>query len=261
MLHCFDLFKKIKILSILSVFFVLNTQLLLGQIGYVDYRQLLLSHPLIRNFDFKTRRFLNTPSAWVFDKKKVLKKYNDKLAKLTLEAKTLDKLYRSVFKQKKSENKSNELFAIWHRKSEIKLLEFYLKKAKLACRTEEPYLYGAATGIETLSPIIQQISYDIKNSILALSRKYGNIPILDISSFSLTQGRQSYDFSLLYSNFHRSFWGKSNIKPEQLRLWLKSFRTFEINNYARGSFGPFVYGFKDLRQESIKNMSLLPKNQ
>ena len=152
----------------------------------------------------------------------------------------------------------DKLFYIWHRKAEIKLLTIYLLKAKHACKTEEPYIQGAATGVETIVPVLKQIDNDIHITISALSSKYGNIPIIDISCLVNPSIKYGNNYSLLYSNYQRKLWTMSQVNPKKFLKWKKSLESFLMNNYNEKALGPFVYGFKDLRQEAVKNMSLIP---
>ncbi|MBU1105616.1 MAG: hypothetical protein KKB51_03025 [Candidatus Riflebacteria bacterium] len=221
--------------------------------GFVDFRQLLLKHPIFREFDIKTRRFNNTASAWVGDLEEARKNYDAELEKLSEEQKMLTKQYSLISASPQNGQNSVTARSIWEKLAVVNARRASLEKAKQATELRGNYLHGAGTGLESLVPIINAMSGDILAVARSLSAKYDNIPILDLSCFQSPVPEPTPNRSILFQNTHATIW-QANPDPKAIALWLAEFGRHLRNEYPQRFSHPFRYGVIDLRQEAVSAM-------
>jgi len=222
--------------------------------GYVDTRQMLLNHPLMRQFDPATRRFLDTASAWIADPDKARKDYDLKIKNLDNQNREIDVQAKKIMQERNPETRKRILDAIWKQKAEIKARLEQLRKASEATKNLGNYLNGASTGVESIIPIVNNITKDIQTTLRQLSIENANIPIMDIAAFFPNEEPTICDRSILFSNYHYSLWGRPAPSPQVLKNWLTNFRAYLRNKYPAKFATPFIMGFKDLRNDALKKM-------
>ncbi len=221
--------------------------------GFVDFRQLLLRHPVFRKFDVATRRFNSTSSTWVADLEEARANYDVELKKLAAEQEKLTDQYNLLIKSSQPQKDSSTLKAIWEKLSMIKAEQAVIKDAKKATELKGNYLHGAGTGLESLIPLIGAISSDVLAVARSLSAKYDNIPILDLSCFQPPVPEQAPNRSILFKNVHTMIW-QTEPDPESFSLWLKEFGRYLRQEHPQRFSHPFRHGVMDLRQEALSSM-------
>ncbi|MBF0545077.1 MAG: hypothetical protein HQM08_11610 [Candidatus Riflebacteria bacterium] len=223
------------------------------QAGYVDSRLLISNHPLIKNYDMHTRRFLNSSSQWVSDRDVAVRDYKNKISELEKQLQIEEEKFKKTSTKSKITTKAS-LDEFWQKKGEIQAKINYLKKAIVTASTGENYLSGAATSDESFVKLVKLISDDVKNAARTVSQLSGGIPIFDLSCFSQSGGSRITDRAVLFTNYHYSLWsGKGDI--DFLKNWLKNFRYYLEAEFPEKFSSPFISGVSDLRNEAIKKMT------
>lgn len=222
--------------------------------GFVDSRQLLLMHPLFRQFDPGSRRFLETSSAYVSDPEKAREAYQASAQTIEKQTQDLDRRLQQAMKEKNPQTRKQAIELIWRSKAELKVRLAELKKASEATKVQGNYLLGPVTGNESLIPLLKQILTDIQSSFRQLSLNNQGMPVFDLSVFSKVADREICDRSILFSNYHFALYGQ-NPDPVMLRQWLHQLRLYLRDRDPRRMGNPFLHGFKDLRNDSLKFLS------
>ncbi len=222
--------------------------------GFVDSRQALMMHPLFRQFDPGTRRFLETSSAFVTDPEAARKEYVAKSQAIEKQLQDLDRRLQTVAKESNVQVRKQAMEQIFSTKAELKLRLSELKKASEATTVYGNYFHGTMTGNESLIPILKQILGDIYTAFRQVSLNHQGIPVFDLAAFGCVSDKQICDRAILFSNYHFALYGQ-NANPVVLRNWLHHFRLY-LRDRDPARYGhPFVSGIKDLRNESVKLLS------
>ncbi len=221
--------------------------------GFIDLRQVLLRHPLMRDFDLRSRRFQNTASAWVADPEEARARYQGEIARLEAQQSDLVQKVKGAPGAPGLTRPSSQIKETWDRLSEIRVRIASLKEAIEATRLAGTYLHGAGTGVESLAPIIKGIVRDVRTMVRALSARHGDIPILDLACFQPATPEPPPDRNLLFQNLQGGVW-QGNPDPRLLKAWLGEFRRFLRQEQPDRFSHPFLHGFLDLRQEAVSSL-------
>lgn len=219
--------------------------------GFVDMRQLYLAHPLMRQFDLQTRRFRDTASAFVADPEKSRDEYQRQITVLQTREKELDRAFGETLKVADPQRKKAESDRIWLEKNDLKTRIANLQQAIDATKVYGNYLLGAATGVESIIPLVRKVTQDIDLVIRQLSARNGNMPILDLANVFPGGNPPVCDRAVLFNNVHFSLWN-SNPDPNQVSAWLTQLRLSMRDRWPERFQTPFYHGFKDLREEAVR---------
>ncbi|NLI76395.1 MAG: hypothetical protein GX442_08135 [Candidatus Riflebacteria bacterium] len=221
--------------------------------GFIDLRQVLLRHPLMREFDLRSRRFQNSASAWVADPEEARARYQGEIAQLEAQQRNLVQQVKGTPGTPGLARPTPQIKETWDRLSEIRVRIAALKEAIEATRLAGTYLHGAGTGVESLAPIIQTIVRDVRTMVRALTARHGNLPILDLACFQPAAPEPPPDRNLLFQNLQGVIW-QGNPDPRLLQAWLREFRRFLRQEQPDRFSHPFRHGFLDLRQEAVSSL-------
>lgn len=221
--------------------------------GFIDLRQVLLRHPLMRDFDSRSRRFQNSASAWVADPEEARARYQGEIAQLEAQQRDLVQKAKGTPGTPGLVRPPPQIKETWDRLSEIRVRITSLKEAIEATKLAGTYLHGAGTGVESVAPTIKGIVRDVRTMVRALSARHGNLPILDLACFQPASPEPPPDRNLLFQNLQGRIW-QGNPDPRLLRAWLREFRRFLRQEQPDRFSHPFRHGFLDLRQEAVLSL-------
>ncbi|MBF0544235.1 MAG: hypothetical protein HQM08_07375 [Candidatus Riflebacteria bacterium] len=239
------LFLFIALLLMLQVPSAVHTQ---TKYGFVDYRMLLLAHPVMQRFDPETRRFADSPSAFVLNKDATRASLEQKLKKLTNQMKDLDEEIKPFLKNNKKVTKKYEKY--WSKRKALQE-EFDLTKLSLSQLKIDGNYNEGRTSISSLVPVIELLNSSITEALNALKKKYELSAILDISSFVKPQSNTD-ELTLInsevpsYENLQRKIWNSEKITRNQLADWMKKIDPTIVRYAPDYPFLPIRAGAVDL---------------
>ncbi|GAB1353942.1 hypothetical protein MASR1M12_26800 [Erysipelotrichia bacterium] len=229
-----------KLVLAILFFMVTAFQLAGEEVGYVDSRICMLSHPAFQKFDWETRRFFETISA---PAKNFVEEY-DNLKKQEVEANAaLKKIEKDIGKAFAGKDDKNA--ALWQRRRQIidKLAYIDQRRTVLAeLQEKDSTVPEAATTWCTL----QGIETDMGN-VFTLIRQKNNLDyLLDKAALSPTQHPPEPQIQVLNRVKLESFLENADsINSEEFVAWLANSRHYWQRKLPGVFNNPFKYGATD----------------
>ncbi|MBF0546826.1 MAG: hypothetical protein HQM08_20465 [Candidatus Riflebacteria bacterium] len=220
---------------------------------FIDSRLLLLVHPLLKQFDWGTHRFLDTPSEPISGGEPAFQELNMAIKKMSNELTILSKKYSVLISNSKSSAEKNSLSKkFFNEKNELEnKIETAKKRINLDAR-EVPGRLGLTT-IYSIFPQVTEVSNNIRAVYKKLKEIYPNILILDISGL-LPAFPPRIENSVLFKNCHFSFWNKpTSNKDLQAYKWLANAKEYWLQN--TDFINPIPFGAEDARFKAVEIMN------
>lgn len=223
-----------------------------AKFGIVDFRMLLMAHPLMKKFIPEIRRFKDTASDFRPDKEARINELNEKIAAATQRLQTLEKLMKPTIQ--KGGEKARDTYSIYWKKRKFLENELDLLKTGLKETNIDGNYNSMFTSEQSLNHVIEIIVVFIHEIVEELRQKNGLIAILDVSCLEDPEDfLPSQPYSQL--NKHWEIWTSNSVKSEDIRAWRKSLdRNFFSRLFPKFRNFPFRAGFKDLRGDSLKTL-------
>ncbi|MBF0408296.1 MAG: hypothetical protein HQM10_13180 [Candidatus Riflebacteria bacterium] len=230
------------------------------QYGFVDYRLLLMAHPLMMRFDGEINRFNESPSQFVINKEDSKISIEKKLADISKKMTELDNEIKPFLQESKKPGKK---YAKYWKKRKALQEEYDLSKIALKELSVEGNYHEGKTSNSSVLPVVELINSSLKEILEELRTEKGLSAIIDISPFiKANNTKRSEDFSFdgipANENLHFSIWNadKTNsgakITSVQLHEWASE-KDSAICRYIPGyTFMPLRGGAKDLVIESFE---------
>ncbi|MBI3039135.1 hypothetical protein HYY75_08825 [bacterium] len=235
----------------------LSSGLSSGEVVFVDIRLMAFSHPLFKNFDPKTRRFIESASDPQLVRKEGFAGLKKNVEKVTKELENLSKTWGPKFKGSPNERKEVEKQFLEKRKNLENTLEFL---------NEQLFYVKELPGVPAFSehrsilPQVRKISQDIKDAILELKKRVRAKIVLDVSSlFPYLQ--EEVDTRILFNQTIPNFWRENVVesKTGQVFTWLIEAKKFWLN--SDDSIKTIPFGVVDYRLTAVEILSEILKNR
>lgn len=214
--------------------------------GVVDYRLLLMAHPIFQNYDPEIRRFKDTASAFVGDKEATLKDLTEKAAELGKQIETLGQKGKK-FLQNQSRRAKEAYSLYWKKRKFLEMQLEIIQKAIETVKIDGNYNQGR-TSESTVVPVVQAIHESIMGICQDLKEKHGLTAIIDVSS--LVQKIPDFPGPMIPTNLHRKFWEGQPVSPTEFKTWRRSCDRYIPLHFPDLSSFPLRGGFIDLRDEA-----------
>lgn len=223
------------------LFLYLATGLLsAGEIGYVDSRACMLSHPAFQKFDWETRRFFDTISAPVKDFAEENARLNKLEETATAELKGIEKKIGKAFSDKDGQNAS-----LWKSRSQLVNEIEYIKQRRLVLTTlqeTESMLPDQAMVWCTL----EGIEKDLANVFGQIRQQHKVDIVMDYAALAPIQHPPEPQMHVLCDRRLESFFDDANsINSEEFAAWLANSRHYWQRKLPGVCNNPFKHGAKD----------------
>ncbi|OGK05318.1 MAG: hypothetical protein A2W80_16775 [Candidatus Riflebacteria bacterium GWC2_50_8] len=226
---------------LLFLFFYLATGLLFAsEIGYLDSRACMLSHPAFQKFDWETRRFFDTISAPVKDFAEESARLNKLEETATAELKGIEKQIGKAFSDKDGQNAS-----LWKSRSQLVNEIEYIKQRRLVLKTlqeNESMLPDQAMVWCTL----EGIEKDLANVFSQIRQQHKVDILMDAAALTPIQHPSEPQMHVLCDKRLESFLeDPKSIESDDFAAWLANSRHYWQRKLPGVCNNPFKYGAKD----------------
>ena len=235
----------IAVFLIISVSGFAQTGRSKSKVIFVDTRTMLLAHPLFQKFDVNTRRFAGTRSEPVPGEagRKMLsaelKSYKRALEKF--ENNWADKLSRASGNMRVRLEKQYLSNKARFEKKISEIRQRYWATASI------PGLPGQTEPASVVTQV-NQISKDIRDSLVKLKNKTGADTVIDISSL-MPDKEIDYKIELVQANY-LSYLKSGRMKPAEIVEWVIEAREYWLKNGK--IYSPVISGALDKRVEAVE---------
>lgn len=210
-----------------------------AEVGYVDSRICMLSHPAFKNFDWKSRRFFNTISAPAndFDEEfRALKKQEEKAHS---ELKKVEKRIAASFSKKAD----SELWA--KRKSLVDQLQFIKQRRAILKNLQETD--RKIPGEETTWCTLEGVEKDLARIFESVKVQNKLDILMDSSALTPNQSPPEAAIHILQGKNPGFFLNSSGkFSQDEFVIWLVEARRFWQRKLPGVCNTPFKYGAKDM---------------
>jgi hypothetical protein len=228
--------------------------------GMVDYRLLLLAHPLMARYDHGTRRFAETVSGFVIHAEAMIETLNARLKALLEKKKGLEKKAKPLLlKGGDSGAPFSEYGLFWRQKrfldDEIQVVQDAIASASLqrsydAGRTSESSMVPM---LNTMNDWILEVTRDLR-------KKHNLRAVLDVSAFTgknalirrYTAEQTDIFIPGVNPNLHWELWKGNPVPREAALVWVKKVREGLPRLVPAVTEFPIRAGVADLRQEAFE---------
>ncbi|MBI3038043.1 hypothetical protein HYY75_03175 [bacterium] len=218
--------------------------------GFVDFGQMLLAHPEFRDFFGGNVEFSGEAK---INKEEIF-------SKMKLENDDANQEFLKLKKEKDPARRLSRLERFWAVKTQIlqRKKEFLEKHA--AIKKSKDVFWARDKNIEELNLVCKNVIKSIRETVSQISLSHGKIPVLDLSCFFPYGDLKPLEKEFLFSNYHFSIWQGDQTDFTKLKSWLYQLRLFLRDEYPRRFSTPFIHGFIDLRNESVRLLSIMNRN-
>jgi len=225
------------------------------EVAWFDSRLLLLSHPLMQQFDPRTGRFRDTSSAPVSNGVAGLQQLDTQLAELKRELTNLDARYQKEQRSLQAVARKQADEAYLRAKAELQNRQASLEQRSVAA-TAVPGLPGM-TGYESIEPQIREVAEDIRKVVLQLRTQFHIGVVLDVASLSPLHESliPAPNVQTLFGNRHFFWWKKQGLREPRNIPWLEQASLFWAKHPGWG-FDPVPLGGKDYRNITLQLLKI-----
>lgn len=219
------------------------------QYGYVDGSRLIAMHPLMRQFDPQTRRFVNTvsqplpsedPSEFIARLQKLLQEQKNLLARL--DANYADKITGKGMAARKA------WWTFWKRRESLRIYHNLIQEAINQAAIQGNFYLNMPSDW-TLMPVIMAISASIRDACEYLRTSNGLNVVFDTSVF--LQKQPEIAPGMLFPNRHWQIWGGGSINGEVLQQTGWAMKDCVTRMLPDRSGRPYVAGAMDLNPLAV----------
>lgn len=218
--------------------------------GFVDYRLLLMAHPLMKKFRPDIKRFRDTASDFVLDKNMRFAELDEKISSATLQLSRLETKMKPLIKS--GGEKARTAYSLfWKKRTYLEREIELLKKTRAETNIDGNYISGR-TSENTLNPVADHIVKTVQDIVEDLRQKHELVAVIDISCLE-DPPRLSQDQFNPPGNKHWEIWSGSNISFSEISGWLNSMDdSFFSKSFPQFKLSPFRAGMLDLREEGVR---------
>ena len=219
------------------------------QYGYVDGSRLLAMHPLMRQFDPQTRRFVNTvsqplpsedPSEFIARLQKLLQEQKALLAKL--DANYADKITGKGMAARKA------WWTFWKRRESLRIYCNLIQEAVTQAAIQGNFYLNMPSDW-TLMPVVMAISSSVRDACDYLRTSNGLNVVFDTSV--LLQKQPEMAPGMIFPNRHWQIWGGGSIDGETLQQAGWSMKDCVTRLLPDRANRPYVAGAMDLNPLAV----------
>ncbi|OQB45612.1 MAG: hypothetical protein BWY02_02482 [bacterium ADurb.Bin157] len=238
---------------ILSLFMVAAATLTLSavekQFGYVNGEKLIRLHPLMKQFDPSTQRFINTASQPKPDEdpEAYIKRLSEEQQKIALLISRLDSEYgqkvtgRSLAAQKL-------WWVFWKRRESFKVQYDLISEAITQAKLHGDFFLNTPSPW-TMFPIVKAISSSINDALEHL-KKGKKLEIIFDTSVFLPFSTKFIKSDEFVANRHQALWQGRAVSKDELFYAALGIKDSIIKNFPAMSHKPFLAGAVDLTKDS-----------
>ncbi|GAB4278181.1 MAG: hypothetical protein Kow0029_21380 [Candidatus Rifleibacteriota bacterium] len=240
-----------KIFTIMTVFFTAwacSRAYAAGPVwGVVDGSLLIGGHPLMRQFDFRTKRFVDTVSQprESEDTTEFVARLRKKLTAIENTIRRLDQNYAGKLSGSGLSAKKTYLL-YWKKRESLRFYSELLREAISQASTQGNFYLNMPSDW-TLIPVVRGIASTIREVCEYLRQKNELEGVLDSSVFSLKT-----DYPAAELNQHWAIWRGDAKAIEQLQPVCNQLMYSIREAFPRLRQRPFVAGVKDLNNQAIE---------
>ncbi len=219
------------------------------QYGYVDGSRLIAMHPLMRQFDPQTRRFVNTvsqplpsedPSEFIARLQNLLQEQKALLAKL--DANYADKITGKGMAARKA------WWTFWKRRESLRIYHNLIQEAINQAAIQGNFYLNMPSDW-TLMPVVMAISASVRDACEYLRTSNGLTVIFDTSA--LLQKQPDTAPGMIFPNRHWQIWSGGSIDDEALQQAGWSMKDSVARMLPERSVRPYVAGVMDLNPLAV----------
>lgn len=219
------------------------------QYGYVDGAALIVMHPLMRQFDPQTRRFVNTvsqplnsenPEEFIARLQKILEEQKKMLA--SLDANYADKIAGRGMAARKA------WWTFWKRRESLRIYQNLIQEAINQAAIHGNFYLNMPSDW-TIMPVVMAISASIRDACEYLRSSNDLTVILDTSVF--IQNRPETEVGLMIPNRHWQVWSGGNLSAADLQQTGWAMKDSVCRIFPARSRKPFVAGAMDLNPLAV----------
>ncbi|MBU1109045.1 MAG: hypothetical protein KKB51_20365 [Candidatus Riflebacteria bacterium] len=239
--------------SAFLLLFISASQLYAIEIGCIDSRACMLSHPAFQKFDWQSRRFFDTISAPVSDfaaeyenLKKLEKNASDSL-------RTIEKDIGKAFASSEKQNG-----ALWAKRNQVVAELDYIKQRREILQ----HLQDVETLVpetETVWCTLHGVEKDVANAFDMMKQKYRIDVLMDSAALSPVAHPPEPQMHVLCAKTLNSFIeAPDSIDTDEFVAWLANSRYYWQRKIPEPCNNPFKFGVKDytgVACSNIKNIS------
>lgn len=216
-------------------------------VGFVDFRLLLLEHPLMKRFDPTSRRFLKTVSAFAPDLEAHRQACSEELQEVRSRLKTLETEARPLLRGGGAS--AREAYsAYWKKRAFLQDEEAVLQNAVASAAMTGNYHIGM-TSEDSLIPIVTLINRHLRDLVEEVKARNRLDLVLDISGFAPETGLFTVP-AIRVENQHWLLWDGKPLTRELLLAWREQAWS-SIPGLASGK-SPILAGALDLRVQAVE---------
>ncbi|MBF0542963.1 MAG: hypothetical protein HQM08_00950 [Candidatus Riflebacteria bacterium] len=249
---------------ILALFFFLSCSAYSQDQGFIDSRLLLLSHPIFRSLDLKTKSFSNGNYKISENVDKEKKSLNERINSLQKQVETASNTIRQEFtKARTLQERQTAENKYWETRRDCeKQIQNTRSRLSLLENLENASDGQGVPGKEALLLQLSEIIEDLKTVVLHLAKRYSLKAVTDVAPLTENPSPKDIEVSILQSTHHSEFFQDPQSKNFQIfGKWLFNARLFWQLRLPEYCNSPYKLGFKDLRNESIKELYTVLKTK
>jgi len=218
--------------------------------GIVDFRLLVLAHPLILKFDPQIKRFKDTCSDFVYDKARTRVELEEKAKQTLKKVEELDKITKPILQ--KGGAMAKEVYSLYWRKRKYLQSEFEIYKKALETVAVDGNYHEGRTFESTVLPVVEEITKFVRDVVEDLKKKYNLLSILDVSVFGekIPDGEETP--FVIPSNLHWEIWKGSPVSSADFAKWKNSLPLSGERTVPNFPVFPIRGGALDLRKEAVE---------
>lgn len=220
--------------------FLATGQLFAGEIGYVDSRACMLSHPAFQKFDWESRRFFSTISAPVKDFAKESIHLNKLEETATAALKGIEKKIGKAFSDKDGQNAG-----LWKSRAQlVNELEYIRQRREVLknLQDDENMLPDQALVWCTL----EGVEKDLANVYTQIKQQHKVDILMDFAALAPTQHPPEPQMHILCDRRLEAFLDdEKGLNSEEFTAWLANSRHYWQRKLPGVCNNPFKYGAKD----------------
>lgn len=228
--------------------------------GYVDGARLIQLHPLMKQYDSRTRRFTDTvsqprPSE---DPREFINRLQGRLASMKEMLAKLDANYAGKISDKGMAARKS-WWNFWKKRESIKIYHNLLQEAITQAAIHGNFYLNMPSDW-TLMPVTMAISSSVSDACEYLRANHKLDAVLDSSVFISKLGQKS--LLAMLPNPHWKVWSGAPVAAAELEVISDSLASSLRQSFARMRNRPFVAGVMDLREqcESLLTDITLPSS-